>query len=345
MLFTPTTDFLTISELLGEAWGVGIGASIIQYIAWSDHVGIFSALEKHSELRRSDLLQYTSLSEAGIDALIPILQALTLVNEGPGGALELSSLAREYLLKSSPYYVGNGLFVRHTRELPPTYQQTPEKPYERKAAWDVDLRLRIQHSRNFAASVVAARGSEFQDIKRLVDVGGGSGVLAIPLAVDHPDMEITILELPESLPHIQEFLSPYDLASRITVRATDVIHDSWNVPECDGVYFGNIFHSQNDQICRSLCDKSYRVLRPGGKIFVHEVLFTEAKDGPLLAALWNAVMLHQPEAGRQRTASELKAILESAGFSECTLRPTASGYSLISAMKTSSTASQVGFPL
>lgn len=335
MLFTPTTDFLTVSDMLGEAWGVGIGAPIIQYLAWSDEAGVFSAVEEHAFATRRDLLQHTKLSEAGINALIPILLGTKLLTEAPNGTLHLTVLAREYFLKDSPYYVGHGLFLRHRLELPPTYLQAPEKPYERKAQWGVPLRLRIQHSRNFAPSVVAARGSEFQCIKKLVDVGGGSGVLAIPLAADNPDIEITILELPETLPHIQEFLSPYGITSRVKLVGTDVIRDSWDVPDSDAVYFGNIFHAQNDQTCRLLADKSYAVLRPGGKVFVHEVLFSEEKNGPLLAALWNAVMLHLPDAGKQRTASELIEFLKSAGFTGCTIRPTASGYSLISATKES----------
>jgi hypothetical protein len=62
------------------------------------------------------------------------------------------------------------------------------------------------------------------------------------------------------------------------------------------------------------------------------MLWNDQRDGPLVTALWNFWMT-TISSGRQRTRSELAALLHRAGFDEPAVVPTAGGFSLLVSRK------------
>lgn len=335
MIHTPRIDVMCLTTQLGEAWGVTRGESIAQYLEWSDRTGLISSLEA-GPMAVQEIAARTALSEIGADALVCILASLGVVERLPEGAVGLALLGAEYLSRSSPFFIGPALFYACGKPLPAAFDgATPGdgRGGSEELVVPVCIRMGIQHARNFGPSVVAARRSEFREVAHLLDVGGGTGVMAIPLAMDRPDVVVTILEAPEAAEASREMLRRYGCEDRVRVVGCDVLIDDWHAEGVDGVFFGNLFHFVDDESCRRLCQKSYEVLPRGGRLWLHEVLFNQARDGPLLAALWNANMIVRKAGARQRTAAELLAFVESAGFGGFSHAPTAGGYSLVSAVK------------
>jgi O-methyltransferase len=105
----------------------------------------------------------------------------------------------------------------------------------------------------------------------------------------------------------------------------------WKIPECDGIFIGNFLHGFPDEACVRICREAYERLEPGGKLWVHEMLWNANKDGPLITGLWNASM--RVANGAQRTAEELKEILRAAGFESPYVVPSISPFSLLAAQK------------
>ena len=336
VLSTPKTNSLQLTEKLGQAWGISSGASVVQYLGWAEDSGLLNVLaESHSTLQQ--VIDATGLNESGADALLCILAALQLVSRN-NQQYQLTDLAKEYLVHNSPFYIGEGLYWnRPAQSLPPAFMRNGHavSPMDSPSTWSAQERLRIQHSRNFAPSVVAARSGKFRGVQHLVDLAGGSGVLSIPLAQDNSSLKITLVDLPDLVPLIKTMLGHYGLDDRrIDVRGCDVFEESWNFGPCDGIHIGNFFHSLPNSKCQTLCRKAFESLAPPGRIWLHEVLLDEGRDGPLLAALWHANMIMLGNGGKQRTLSELGLILESEGFSRVTASPTSGGFSLIEAVRT-----------
>lgn len=335
-LVTPGTDLAAFTDHLSQAWGVGAGASAAQYIAWSASVGVFSAMSGGKTVEITDLCDATILNEDGVDSLIPILRALGLVEEN-GGAYRLTALAEEYFLPESPFYVGPGLFWGCDKPIPAAYlrcgtcSEKPTDPALTLPLPETSVLLKVQLSRNLAPGVIAARSGYFEGISHLIDIGGGAGSIAIPFALDNPKAKVTVVDLPEKLADIRDILSSYGLEEQFELRAMDVFSTGWHFPSCDGMLFGNFFHLFPDAKSRSLCEQCFETLPPGGRIFMHEVLFDEDRSGPLIAALWNANM--HMIGGRQRTAGELRTMLTRAGFSEVRLTPTLARFSLLEGRK------------
>jgi SAM-dependent methyltransferase len=238
------------------------------------------------------------------------------------------------------------MYMRCDRPLPRGYLKgeagglsTEDEAKNRPQLPAID-RLRMQHARNFAAGVVGARSGKFAGVRHLVDVAGGTGPFAIPLIKDNPDIRITLVDRPEAMEGIREFVTAHGVADRIELVGFSVFDDEWKtkLPACDGVLFGNFFHMWNDEKCRFLARQAFDVLAPNGRVFLHEVCWNDTKDGPLVTALWHANMKHWGQGGSsgdgaQRTIAELEAILASAGFVEHEHGATAGNFTLLSAKK------------
>jgi hypothetical protein len=335
---SPTTDLALLSDQLAHAWGVTCGEPLAQYLAWSDRTGIFSLLAARGHATTADICAASVLSEQGADALLCVLVAMGLLHRGyTDDTYTLAPLAREYLLCDSQYYTGAGLYLACEKELPANYlregQALGASNGDGAAPWSLTTRLRVQHSRNFAPAVVAARSGEFDGVTHLLDIGGGSGVLAIPLALDHPHMRITLVEWPMALDEIRTWLTAYGVEDRIELVGMDIFEDRWDFAGCDGIFFGNVFHGHDDDACRRLTGRSRACLRPGGKMWLHEVVFDDNREGPLLAALWNANMVARKLGARQRSRRELLELLHAGGFVDCYSRPTAGRFMLVAGTK------------
>jgi acetylserotonin N-methyltransferase len=77
---------------------------------------------------------------------------------------------------------------------------------------------------------------------------------------------------------------------------------------------------------------AFAALPSGGRIFVHEMLLDDTGNGPLTTASFSTLMLANTR-GRQFTFSQIKAMLESAGFTDVDVLPTYSYYSVVSATR------------
>jgi len=347
VLPTPTADIGDFTERLGVAWGVSRGVSLIQYVAWSEGGGLFSLLAQRGRMTVNEMFDLLPFSNGGLEALLGVLASLQLVERDQRGAYRLTVSAREFLVQESPYYIGATLRLSQNHPLPTAYLKAPPTDETTSAAsatvpwsplttyspWTPAERLRIQHARNFAPGVVAARSGCFDGIRRLIDIGGGSGTIAIPLALDHADMEITIAELPDTLEDIRTILAEYGVDDRIQLIPLDALREEWHLPSCDAMLFGNFFHFCVDTECRDLAARAFAHLPAGGRIWIHEVLMSETRDGPLLAALWSANMAARRQGCRQRTAEEFRRFLDDAGFEGPTVVPTSARFWLVGARK------------
>ena len=76
-------------------------------------------------------------------------------------------------------------------------------------------------------------------------------------------------------------------------------------------------------------------LPSGGRIYLHESLLNETRDGPPLMTLYSMNMARVTDYGKQYSASELAEILLEAGFTNFRITPTYSIFSLISATRPS----------
>jgi predicted O-methyltransferase YrrM len=326
-------------------WDVWMSVYQLPALTVAEDIGLFAFVAKRPATAR-EIAESLSLKESAVEALAAVMTSLGFLVQRHG-MFSITEVSRYFLLADSPYYWGELLRTfrgrLHTRILealgqdkPPAGQKKGKPIIDQWKTGDLDpdvakMFTQAMHSHSFPAAMGVVRRGNFEGVKRLLDAGGGSGSFCIAFALRHPEMRFTILELPPVAELAKEYVARYGLQDQIEVCAADMLRDPWPSGH-DAVFFSDIFHDWDREGCIYLARRSYEVLPPGGRIYVHEMLLEDTKDGPLTTASYAISMLVTTK-GKQFTAKELDDLLRECGFEDVSVIPTYSYYSLVSARK------------
>ncbi len=332
----PTVDDTAV-------WDTWLAAYHMPSLAVADRLGLFEALDAEPATAEA-LAARIKIPLEPLKALLPMLSALGFLVPRRG-RYQLTNAARLYLLHDSPYYWGNAFFV--TRDAGFTdrllekfavntgteHAPRPAESWESGQVSD-DLAIvvaRIMHSHSVPAALGVARREEFAGVKRLLDVGGGSGCFSIALAQQWPDLRCTIMELPAMCKRALQYVSDAGVQDRIDTVSVDMFRAAWPTGY-DAIFMSNIFHDWSPETNAALSASAFQALPSGGRIFLHEMLINDEGSGPLSAAAFSMIMVAGTR-GRQYSFAELAGFLEGAGFIDTCAVNSYGYYSLVSARK------------
>jgi len=336
----PGRDLSEFLELLGSKLYTR-DPTLSQYVGWAVDVGLFELVASQDSVAIETVCAHTPLNEAGADSLLGVLTAIGLTSRS-AERYALTSMAQDYFLRGSPFYIGDqfrslggAIHWEYLRRQSLRWRSLrfrlhlmlfPAFRFGHK------VRLRNQHARNLTACAAAVRTGEFDGVRCMVDIAGGSGTFAIPLALSRPIERVVLAELPQALENIRPNLVRHGVENRVELLGLDALRYPWQMPPCDGIFIGNFLHAFDDAACSAVCREAFQRLSPGGKLWIHEMLWNENKDGPLITALTHAEM-RTVTRGRQRTAQELTDMLRSAGFMKPYVVRTAGAFALVAAAR------------
>ena len=164
-----------------------------------------------------------------------------------------------------------------------------------------------------APLVVEAVGAE--RVRRMLDVGGGSGAYAIAFARANPQLTAVVLDLPTVLPIAERHILEAGLTRRITTRVGDLRRDDLG-SDFDLVFLSSICHMLGPDGNRELLTRSARALAPGGRVVIQDFVLDPERTGPRQAVLFAVNMLVGTEAGGTYTEAEYASWLAAAGLSD-----------------------------
>jgi acetylserotonin N-methyltransferase len=147
--------------------------------------------------------------------------------------------------------------------------------------------------------------------RRLVDLGGATGHLAIAACERYAELRAVVFDLPRATALAQEQVAKSAAQQRIEVVAGDFFEDE--LPEADLYYVGRILHDWTEARIERLLGRVFARLPEGGALLIGEKLLEEDGVGPLAASMQSLNMLIVTE-GRERSLSEYAALLRRVGF-------------------------------
>jgi hypothetical protein len=148
--------------------------------------------------------------------------------------------------------------------------------------------------------------------KRILDVGGGSGLYAIALLLADENLRVTVWDRAEVLRLAAEFGAKCGVAHRMDLVSGDMFADS--VPEGhDGVLLSNILHDWDIPECERLLKKLRDSVELRTPLWIHDVYLNDSLDGPLPIALYSAALFSLTE-GRAYSTAEYRTMLRHCGF-------------------------------
>ena len=183
---------------------------------------------------------------------------------------------------------------------------------ERGDDWTVPF-IAAMH-RNAAArapTVVEAVGAG--PVKRMLDVGGGSGAYSIAFAQANPALTSVVLDLPTVVPIAASHVAGAGLSRRVTTRAGDLRRDDFG-SDFDLVFLSAICHMLGPDGNRDLLARAAKALAPGGRVVIQDFILEPERTRPRQAVLFAINMLVGTEAGSTYTEAEYAAWLAAAGF-------------------------------
>jgi SAM-dependent methyltransferase len=341
-LVTPVVDNGPILETVFARWRMASMSGALE-------VGIYEALAEKSA-GTVELARNLGLDERAVRAVLAVLAGSKILT-AHGGQFGLTAAARTYLLKDSPFFFGAKLATQARSSREHAELMKAMRPVKRKKKsrwwWPVDPvdaweggKLTREMAKGVAAymqaecvglAAGAARSGVYRGIKRMLDVGGGSGAMAIAISEAQPEIEGLLIDLPAMCEEANTYIRSAGLEGRVKAQAVDMFREPW--PEgFDGIVFSNIFHDWSVETCEELARLAYEALVPGGRVFLHEMLMADDQGGPTPTAGFSAQMLLDTR-GQQYSFVELRDFLEKAGFENIGVTHSFGYYSVVTGTK------------
>jgi hypothetical protein len=160
-----------------------------------------------------------------------------------------------------------------------------------------------------STSAAVASAYDFSEVRKLLDVGGGSGALLGAIAARHPHVSGATLDLPHVAARAKEHLARTG-AAHCEAIAGDFFA---SVPEgFDAYTLKMILHDWNDERSIEILANVRKAMPSHGKLLVIDAVLPEG-NAPSPGKLFDINMLVMT-GGRERTEREFRALFEAARF-------------------------------
>jgi demethylspheroidene O-methyltransferase len=171
--------------------------------------------------------------------------------------------------------------------------------------------------------LVAEEVLDSYDVRRhrcLLDVGGGQGRFLRAVGRRAPELQLMLFDLPGVVPVAHDALAADGLAHRSTVHGGDFTRDP--LPGgADIATLIRVIYDHPDERALAILRAVHRALPPGGTLLLAEPM-AGAPGAPRMGDAYFGFYLLAMHGGRSRTATELQALMETAGFERVRELPT-----------------------
>ncbi|MCR9150797.1 MAG: methyltransferase domain-containing protein [Rhodobacteraceae bacterium] len=183
-------------------------------------------------------------------------------------------------------------------------------------------RLMADSQRLVAEDTLAA--VSFKGVRRLMDVGGGTGVFLERVGRRHPGLELELFDLPEVLATAQARLAGGPLAGRLRFSPGSFRAGALPVG-ADAVSLVRVLYDHDDDTVRALLARAHAALPEGGRLIVSEPMSGGARPDPV-TDVYFAFYTMAMGTGRTRSAETVAALCRAAGFRHARRVPTRRSY-------------------
>jgi SAM-dependent methyltransferase len=315
---------LSLAEIfqLGYYWETKILLTAVK-------LDVFSAIDEKPKTTQ-DVASRLQADGPTLQYVLNALVAMKLLRKD-GEMYGNSSIARKYLVRHSPEYVGHLLLLHDAEwnnwgkleEIIRTGRRAVDRhifetdPELGGNVLTVLNRIGRQSGPDFA------KGLHLKGQERILDLGGGVGTNAIAFCQAYPELDATVLDLPATLKLTEKTIKEAGFESRIRLLPGDFNRDPLGGPY-DVVLMSDILHYQTFQMNQDLVRKVFASLVPGGRLVIKDRFLDEAGTGPAWTTAFAVHILVNTQQGSCYKTSDAIQWLCAAGFvSVVELRKTA----------------------
>lgn len=334
----PTTDPTRLYRYRDGLYAVDLLTAAVV------HLDFFSWLSDHpSDL--PTICRELKLCARPTDVLLTLAVANGLA-ERRGDRVVATDLAREHFSRHSPFHLGPYYASLQDRPLVRDFVRVLRSG--RPAHWGGDQSGRDWHrammETDFAEQFTAAmdcRGHylghalaqalPLANARRVLDVGGGSGIYACALVNHAPHVRATLFDQPPVDAIARRLIDARGFGDAVDVVPGDFFSDPWPADH-DVHLLSNVLHDWDEPEVRGLLRRSFDAMPAGGLIVIHEAFINDEKTGPLPVAEYSAILAHSTQ-GKCYATSEYAPWLAELGFRDLTFAETVADRGVMTARK------------
>lgn len=318
------SEQLLESHALQACWDAQLAGLSADALNLALGYGVFAHLDQFIAAEELALvLKWDADNTAYLLELLWSLELLECQWTCPRRYRSLPQTAR-YLNPGSAQYCGDALLFRHgvlrqvgnqLDELLRNGKSPPADPALIQQGWAAAARSQIAQEQTAVTAEVACEifGAvpEFWQAQRLLDLGGGPGLVAIALAQQQQDLNAVVFEYEAAAVVAQQKILDAGLEARVNTLAGDLLVDDFGA-DYDLIWCSSVLHFVPD--IPALLARLYRALRPGGVLVCcHAEVHTEVSKAKRILHYY----LHMRMQGRHvLPEGQLAQLLEQAGFDD-----------------------------
>ncbi|MDE0300911.1 MAG: methyltransferase [Candidatus Poribacteria bacterium] len=296
---------------------------------------------KDSPLSAESIAEVLGVDTSKLELLLYALVAAGVLTVDDG-RFSNTREANRFLVRGEPDYIDGGRDIDLWAHLLETVLKTADSvrtgfpqafhDYKNMPAEDLERFFRKLHPGALAAGRDLASRCDFSSCRRMLDVGGGSGGVAIAAAEVYHHIRATIVDLPTVTPFTQQFVNESSARDRLRVLTADVVNEALT-----GRYDLAVLKAFTQTLSPAEIRKALKnvssVVEPGGTVCFLAHILDDSRSAPRETAVFNLVFLNIYEIGQAYTVGEYYEWLEEAGFSEVQRTLLEGGPSLLVARK------------
>jgi 2-polyprenyl-3-methyl-5-hydroxy-6-metoxy-1,4-benzoquinol methylase len=287
-----------------------------------------------NELSSDELAEKIGAVPDSLEKLLNVLASLSLLNKN-NGKFSNSGSCSKYLVKSSPSFLGG---VMHQNHLWNTWSKLSLviKSEDAKKEGEINQRgsewlkafIAAMHARGISRAIAIKKLINFEGIKKILDIGGGSGIFASTFIKDNPSMSAVVFDLPNVIPITKEYIEKENMSERISTLTGNYLRDHIG-SGYDLIFLSAVIHSNSYDENALLIKKCASALNKNGKIAVLDYIMNDDRTIPLAGAIFAINMLVGTDEGTTYTEKEIIEWMTSAGVNNFELINAGEGNGLL----------------
>ncbi|HEY7499987.1 MAG TPA: methyltransferase [Vicinamibacterales bacterium] len=291
---------------------------------WSIHVAATLRIADHIAAGRTRIDDLASASQSNAEYLLRVLRHLVMhgvFDEPSPGEFALNEPARQLLDSAARRGldldgIGGrmarawGSLLTAVRTGKPAYHEIFGRPF-----WE-DLQAHPEVQASFDELMGPGHGTpdhdilasgEWESVRTIVDVGGGTGSLLAEVLKAHPSARGILVDLPSAVARSSEVFERAGVADRVTTSGQSFFDAL--PPGGDLYLLKSVLSDWPDAEARTLLQRCAEAARPNGRVVAVSGVSPD-EDGPASPELLMLVLV----GGKSRTLSEFRALARSAGL-------------------------------
>ena len=298
---------------------------------------IFTVLDKHL-MTSDEAAKKINADSRATDRLMNALCSMGLLKKVHGKFYN-TDLSSKYLVEGKPEFMG-GLY--HTNNLWDTWSNLTDSVIKgssiisnqnktEKDDW-VKSFIGAMHYRGVNQGKIIAMMIDLTNVKRMLDVGGGSAAFSMEFVKRNPAINAVVLDLPHVIPITKKYVSESGLSDKINFLEGDYLTRDFE-GSYDLILLSAIVHINNYEQNKMLIKKCADALNKNGMIVISDFVMNDYRTKPYHGALFSLNMLVGTANGDTYTEKEIREWFDSAGLSKIERKNTSFGTDLMIAVK------------